>query len=46
VTKVDCNPSIQMETPMSDLEQFRKETRAWLEANCPPEMRKAATSDG
>jgi hypothetical protein len=27
-----------METPMSDLEQFRKETRAWLEANCPPEM--------
>src|SRR5262249_23970937 len=45
VTKVDCNPSIQMETPMSDLEQFRKETRAWLEANCPPEMRKAATSD-
>ena len=31
---------------MSDLEQFRKETRAWLEANCPPEMRKPATSDG
>ena len=30
---------------MSDLEQFRKETRAWLEANCPPEMRKPATSD-
>jgi acyl-CoA dehydrogenase len=24
---------------MSDLEQFRKETRAWLEANCPPDMR-------
>ncbi|MCF6221063.1 MAG: acyl-CoA dehydrogenase family protein [Robiginitomaculum sp.] len=24
---------------MSDLEQFRAETRAWLEANCPPEMR-------
>ncbi|HYA36177.1 MAG TPA: acyl-CoA dehydrogenase family protein, partial [Candidatus Binataceae bacterium] len=24
---------------MSDLETFRKETRAWLEANCPPEMR-------
>src|SRR5262245_65762270 len=34
-----------METPMSDLEQFRKETRAWLEANCPPEMRKPPTSD-
>jgi alkylation response protein AidB-like acyl-CoA dehydrogenase len=24
---------------MSELEQFRAETRAWLEANCPPEMR-------
>ncbi|MFT3978762.1 MAG: acyl-CoA dehydrogenase family protein [Sphingomonas bacterium] len=24
---------------MSDLEQFRAGTRAWLEANCPPEMR-------
>jgi acyl-CoA dehydrogenase len=24
---------------MSDLESFRTETRAWLEANCPPEMR-------
>jgi acyl-CoA dehydrogenase len=24
---------------MSDLEQFRTDTRAWLEANCPPEMR-------
>ena len=24
---------------MSDLEAFRRETRAWLEANCPPEMR-------
>jgi alkylation response protein AidB-like acyl-CoA dehydrogenase len=23
----------------SDLETFRKETRAWLEANCPPDMR-------
>jgi acyl-CoA dehydrogenase len=23
---------------MSDLEQFRQETRAWLEANCPPDM--------
>jgi alkylation response protein AidB-like acyl-CoA dehydrogenase len=35
-----------METQMSDLEQFRRETRTWLEANCPPEMRKPATSDG
>ncbi len=24
---------------MSDLESFRKETRDWLEKNCPPEMR-------
>src|SRR5205823_10646809 len=34
------------EAPMSDLDQFRRETRAWLEANCPPEMRKPMTSDG
>ena len=25
---------------MVDLESFRSEARAWLEANCPPEMRK------
>ena len=25
---------------MDNLETFRKETRAWLEANCPPEMRR------
>jgi acyl-CoA dehydrogenase len=25
--------------PMADLEKFRTETRAWLEANCPPDMR-------
>ena len=24
---------------MADLEQFRAETRAWLEENCPPSMR-------
>ena len=30
---------------MSDLDTFRKETRAWLEANCPPEMRKAAIGE-
>ena len=31
---------------MADLEKFRKDTRAWLEANCPPEMRKpVATED-
>jgi acyl-CoA dehydrogenase len=24
---------------MAELETFRAETRAWLEANCPPEMR-------
>jgi alkylation response protein AidB-like acyl-CoA dehydrogenase len=30
---------------MSDLEVFRKETRAWLEKNCPPEMRKPVQSE-
>jgi alkylation response protein AidB-like acyl-CoA dehydrogenase len=30
---------------MADLENFRRETRAWLEANCPPEMRRPMTSD-
>ena len=30
---------------MSDLENFRRETRAWLEANCPPEMRRPMTSE-
>ena len=24
---------------MSDLERFRSETRAWLEASCPPSLR-------
>jgi acyl-CoA dehydrogenase len=30
---------------MADLETFRAETRAWLEANCPPEMRTPITRD-
>jgi acyl-CoA dehydrogenase len=30
---------------MADLEKFRRETRAWLEANCPLEMRRPAASD-
>ena len=30
---------------MSDLETFRAETRAWLEANCPPEMRVPAKDE-
>ena len=30
---------------MSDLDQFHAETRAWLEANCPPEMRKPIRSE-
>ena len=25
---------------MENLDQFRKETKEWLEENCPPEMRK------
>ena len=30
---------------MSDLESFRTETRAWLEANCPAEMREPIRSE-
>ena len=30
---------------MSDLETFRAEIRAWLEANCPPEMRQPARDE-
>ncbi|WP_228243506.1 acyl-CoA dehydrogenase family protein [Porphyrobacter sp. GA68] len=30
---------------MSDLDTFRSETRAWLEANCPPEMREPVRSE-
>lgn len=30
---------------MTDLDTFRSETRAWLEANCPPEMREPVRSD-
>lgn len=30
---------------MSDIESFRKETHAWLESNCPPEMRKPPQSE-
>jgi alkylation response protein AidB-like acyl-CoA dehydrogenase len=30
---------------MSDLETFRTETRAWLEANCPPSMRATTVED-
>jgi len=31
---------------MPDLEIFRAETRAWLEQNCPADMRKPMTSEG
>jgi len=30
---------------MTDLDQFRSDTRAWLEANCPPEMRTPMRSE-
>jgi acyl-CoA dehydrogenase len=30
---------------MADLDTFRAETRAWLEANCPPEMRTPMASE-
>src|SRR5713101_5197459 len=42
MAKVD--PTVE-ETPMSDLENFRREPRTWLEANCPPEMRRPMTSE-
>ncbi|HEV2747002.1 MAG TPA: hypothetical protein VGW34_06850 [Allosphingosinicella sp.] len=31
---------------MPELESFRSETRAWLEANCPPEMREPMRDEG
>ena len=34
-----------MSETTTDLETFRRETRAWLEANCPPEMRQPAKSE-
>ena len=30
---------------MTDLDAFRSETRGWLEANCPPEMRESMRSE-
>ena len=30
---------------MAEIEDFRSETRAWLEANCPPEMREPMRSE-
>ena len=30
---------------MSDIETFRAQTQAWLEANCPPEMRQPVRDD-
>ncbi|HPZ48189.1 MAG TPA: acyl-CoA dehydrogenase, partial [Novosphingobium sp.] len=30
---------------MSDLDAFRAEIRAWLEENCPPEMREPVRGD-
>jgi alkylation response protein AidB-like acyl-CoA dehydrogenase len=32
-------PIFQRSFPMSDTEQFRQQTRDWLEANCPESMR-------
>jgi alkylation response protein AidB-like acyl-CoA dehydrogenase len=31
---------------MTDLDTFRTETRAWLETNCPPEMREPVKDEG
>jgi hypothetical protein len=30
---------------MENVETFRKETRAWLEANCPPEMHRPTQTE-
>jgi acyl-CoA dehydrogenase len=30
---------------MAELDTFRSQTRAWLEANCPPEMREPMRSE-
>ena len=30
---------------MTDLEKLRSETRAWIAANCPPEMRKPVNDE-
>ena len=30
---------------MADLDSFRTDVRAWLEANCPPEMREPVRSE-
>src|SRR3954471_21413911 len=38
VRAIDVNVKRQ-EPPVSDLDIFRSETRAWLDSNCPPEMR-------
>ena len=32
-------------TDTAALETFRRETRAWLEANCPPDMRDGASGE-
>ena len=37
--------SAQPEPPRRSLEVFRRETRRWLEANCPPEMRQPVVDE-
>ena len=43
--KADAKERQWGETSVADLETFRAETRAWLEANCPAEMRTPITRD-
>src|SRR4030088_837888 len=43
--KVPPNNDALMEALMSDLDQFRRETRAWREHNCPRELRRRMASD-
>jgi alkylation response protein AidB-like acyl-CoA dehydrogenase len=35
-----------MSEVVTDLQAFRADTRAWLEANCPPQMRQPLTGEG
>src|SRR5258706_16436020 len=40
------DPTSHMEkAAMSDLEKFRRETRAWPQANCPPEVLRPMTAE-
>ena len=43
--RVVLSRALRTRAMTQDLEVFRTETRAWLEANCPPSMRTPMTSE-